>query len=234
MIKKTLKKENNDVVKLLASEICTGDGTLLTSLLELFNNFKFTPAQTRSVNLDEITESGIIQVIDNQGGGTLPLNMSASHNFFLMTLTRIEDTPYRRQVLLDIRTSRIYTRYRNEAGGWHPWVLLSNDYSTEVERIIGFWIDGKPIYRKTINVTMTATETSKSIATGITNMEFCIRAYGCGLYGTQIFLPFNFINSGGHNSFHITGKGTTIMMQNDGAYPTTTGYITLEYTKTTD
>lgn len=232
MIKKTLKKENNDVVKLLASEICTGDGILLTSLLELFNNFKFTPAQNSSVNIDEITDSGIIQVMN--GIGTLPHSMSTENNFFLITLIRVEDVFYKRQIMLDIRSSRIYTRYSSGTSGWLHWVMLNDDYSTGVERIIGYWINGKPIYRKTINVTMTATETSKSIATGITNMEFCIRAYGCGLYGTQIFLPFNFINSGGHNSFHITGKGTTIMMQNDGAYPTTTGYITLEYTKTTD
>lgn len=111
---------------------------------------------------------------------------------------------------------------------------LLDVYSTEEIKTNKVWIDGKPIYRKVIDVTMVTTESMKSINTGITNMEICIFAYGCALYNQSTILPLNFLNADGWNSFHIANKGKTIVMQRDDTFPTTTGYIILEYTKTTD
>lgn len=44
-------------------------------------------------------------------------------------------------------------------------------YSTE-ERRVGTWIDGKPLYRKVINVTNPVKGTTTSIASGVSNIEF--------------------------------------------------------------
>lgn len=62
-------------------------------------------------------------------------------------------------------------------------------------------------------------------------MDILISAYGVGLFSGNIWLPLNFYNSGGFNSFHITGGGTTIQVQDDNAYKTSVIYIILEYTK---
>lgn len=47
---------------------------------------------------------------------------------------------------------------------------LVNEYSTE-EKIVGKWIDGKPVYRKVF----TANSYSEQISTGITNLETMVR-----------------------------------------------------------
>ena len=113
-------------------------------------------------------------------------------------------------------------------------VDLSNVYSTNEQRI-GTWIDGKPIYRKTIDYTISDTsQTSISIPTNITDMEFLINANGVGMYST-LFLPLTFYNGGGWNSFHIVQNGTNIVYQRASSnYPISRVFITLEYTKTTD
>lgn len=112
--------------------------------------------------------------------------------------------------------------------------LKGSKYSLEEEFTGDYWINGKPIYRKTINCALTINDSSKAIDTNIKNMEWCIYAYGMALFNETILLPLNFQNSDGWNSFHITGKGAKIQLQNSGTYPTTTSYITLYYTKTTD
>lgn len=107
-----------------------------------------------------------------------------------------------------------------------------NKYST-TEEAIGVWTNGKTVYRKVIYFTMGTSEKGKTISTGISNMDWLVAAYGSGLYNGAIFLPIGstFYNEGGWNSFHITGHGTTIQLQQSANYPMTTGYIILEYTK---
>lgn len=116
-------------------------------------------------------------------------------------------------------------------------LFLSDNYSSE-EQVIGTWIDGKPLYRKVINCTYQSTAGTaydKAFSTNITNMSQLVNAYGCAKFGDR-WLPLNFINRniGGWNSFHVTSNGATIQVHNDGTYPTSTIYIILEYTKTTD
>lgn len=100
------------------------------------------------------------------------------------------------------------------------------------EKIIGIWYDGKPIYRKVIETSVNA---SGSVSTGISNMDWLVRASGTALMSSgDIFLPLNFYNSGGWDSFHVTGHGTTIQYQRGTSYEVQKTYFILEYTKTTD
>lgn len=100
------------------------------------------------------------------------------------------------------------------------------------EKIIGVWLDGKPIYRKVI---MTTSNASGSINTGISNMDWLIRATGTALMTDgSIFLPLNFYNEGGWDSFHVTRHGSTITYQRGTNYTVQRTYFILEYTKTTD
>lgn len=100
------------------------------------------------------------------------------------------------------------------------------------EKIIGIWFDGKPIYRKVITTTSNA---SGSVSTGISNMDWLVRATGTALMTDgSIFLPLNFYNEGGWDSFHVTGHGSTITYQRGTNYTVQRTYFILEYTKTTD
>ena len=100
------------------------------------------------------------------------------------------------------------------------------------EKIIGIWYNGKPIYRKVIETNVNA---SGAISTGISNMDWLVRASGTALMSSgDIFLPLNFYNSGGWDSFHVTGHGTTIQYQRGTSYEVQKTYFILEYTKTTD
>ena len=101
------------------------------------------------------------------------------------------------------------------------------------EKIVGIWIDGKPIYRKVIMTTINA---SGAINTGISNMDWLVRATGTALMSDgRIFLPLNFYNAAtGWNSFHVSGHGSTIQYQRGTSYEVQRTYFILEYTKTTD
>lgn len=100
------------------------------------------------------------------------------------------------------------------------------------EKIVGIWYNGKPIYRKVITTTSNA---SGSISTGISNMDWLVRATGTALMTDgSIFLPLNFYNEGGWDSFHVTGHGSTITYQRGTNYEVQRTYFILDYTKTTD
>ena len=113
--------------------------------------------------------------------------------------------------------------------------INDRDIFSTSEKRIATWIDGRPIYRKVIAYTMAELDTSASLSTGISNMDFLIRVSGVArMTGNQIFLPLNFYNEGGWDSFHVTAKGATIQIQRGENYKMNQIYFILEYTKTTD
>ena len=91
------------------------------------------------------------------------------------------------------------------------------------------WIDGKPIYRKVVG--LEGNPDASAINTGISNMDWLVHAYGVALMaGSTIFLPMNFYNQGGWNTFHIAGSGSKIQYQRGNNYQTVRMYFILEYT----
>lgn len=111
-------------------------------------------------------------------------------------------------------------------------------YSTE-EKVIGKWIDGKPIYEKTIY----GNGHVSSVSHGIENLEYVIDLSGCAKYsdGNGYFRPIVFtysVNSSSDNRWYsgvaltnidlIFQCGSMIIdfMQNWS--------VTIQYTKTTD
>lgn len=103
------------------------------------------------------------------------------------------------------------------------------NYSTSEVKTGGKWIDGKPIYRITIPVNITATNTKVSIAT-IPNLLWLVRLYGVVDRSTGVFLPQTFFyDASNYNTFWVeesTLKGKTSMAVN--------GHMTIEYTKQID
>lgn len=117
------------------------------------------------------------------------------------------------------------------------------DYSTE-EQVIGKWIDGKPLYGKTITFTTTITQnTTTSIAHNITNAKNIFIDYGASFMeaniGTDNYMSYSLSLIG--YSGNITDKMycyvdiTNIIFYANGAWARNwTKHITLKYTKTTD
>ena len=121
--------------------------------------------------------------------------------------------------------------------------IRRSTYTTS-EQVIGKWIDGKPLYRKTITFTTTIkmNETT-SIAHNITNAKNIFIDYGASFMeaniGTDNYMSYNLPLIG--YTGNITDKmycyvtPTNINFYSNGAWGKNwTKHITLKYTKTTD
>lgn len=108
-----------------------------------------------------------------------------------------------------------------------------NTYSTD-EKIIGYWIDGKPIYRRVISGVY------QSGTTLVSNVSTLIHAYGCGDVGTGAIrtIPYYEIYDNRVYLLDIRKNGNNVIVnaQNNGSSASTSSgtNIIIEYTKTTD
>ncbi len=108
-------------------------------------------------------------------------------------------------------------------------------YSSE-ETKVGIWIDDKPIYRKVISLGLLPNNTTKRVASGITDLEFITHLYGTALGGTYfITLPDSYPSSSEYSvrlSYDLnTNEIVILTASNRNTY---SGYAIIEYTKTTD
>ena len=109
-------------------------------------------------------------------------------------------------------------------------------YSTE-EKIIGTWIDGKPVYRKVIDVGSGSGNFTHPH--GISNLDIVVNAYGSFLQGGTYREPLpktTFANSSPSWSAHIDDfTNTTFSLHfGNGIGTATKIFVVIEYTKTTD
>lgn len=112
------------------------------------------------------------------------------------------------------------------------YVDNSNSYSTDEVKTGGKWIDGKPIYRKTISCGALPNNTTKNVAHGISNIGKVIRSDGYSNNNAGIQIPVPYVSG---IPLSIWADNTNIVIQTSGDYTTYVNtYITLEYTKTTD
>lgn len=106
-------------------------------------------------------------------------------------------------------------------------------YSTSEVKTGATWIDGKPIYRKVVNCGALPNNIRKSIAHNITNLSKVIHTYGIAV-GTD-FLPMPYVNvTGASYDMQYWVETVNIVIATGNDRSSYTGYITLEYTKTTD
>ena len=107
-------------------------------------------------------------------------------------------------------------------------------YSTE-ETIVGTWIDGRPVYKKTIYIG--SASGNSSISHGISNLDMIINAYGgflqSGTYREKLPKIVNGNNAWSADFGDFTN--TSFSLSIGSAIGTATKiFIILEYTKTTD
>lgn len=113
------------------------------------------------------------------------------------------------------------------------YVDSSNSYSTDEVKTGGKWIDGKPIYRKTIDCGALPNTSYKNVNHNITNLDYAIDWYGAARGGTyRMLLPNASNNTANAVEVYIDNDYIVIMAGGDrSGY---NGYVTVEYTKTTD
>ena len=120
------------------------------------------------------------------------------------------------------------TYYINDADTWTSKEVQPVIYSTE-EREIGVWIDGKPLYQKTIRQSFTSTG-KVNIGTDIDYVQTIATTYlASGIYDTPFYLLGNvrvycFVERGNDNSI-------TLNNEYNGSIE---WIVTIQYTKTTD
>lgn len=109
------------------------------------------------------------------------------------------------------------------------------DYST-TEKIIGTWMDGKPLYQKTVDVGPLPNNTSKDVAHGVSNIEYVISMSGFGKRSDGINIPLVYENADLlGNAIELYADSTNIHIDtNSDKSSYTTAYVTIQYTKTTD
>lgn len=108
-------------------------------------------------------------------------------------------------------------------------------YSTE-EQVVGEWIDGKPIYQKTIDCGTLANNNSKQVAHNISNLDIVCELFGAATNSDHTAKPIphaHDVNISAQIQLEITS--TNICLYNRGSnYSGYNAYVTLRYTKTTD
>ena len=106
-------------------------------------------------------------------------------------------------------------------------------YSTDEVKTGGKWIDGKPIYRKTIDCGSLPNTSYKNVNHNITNLDYVIKCYGFARGGNyRMVLPNASANTANAVEVYVDNDYIVIQTGNDrSGY---NGYITIEYTKATD
>jgi hypothetical protein len=111
------------------------------------------------------------------------------------------------------------------------------NYSTQ-ERVIGTWIDGKPLYQKTIDFGVMPSSTTKSVVHGISNIKRIVSIEGYSFNSTagNLTVPLPFVSTSALGSqMDIRCDFTNVtVITGTGRQNFAESFVTLRYTKTTD
>ena len=122
----------------------------------------------------------------------------------------------------------------NNSGSQSSGASASNNYSTD-EQVVGTWIDGKPLYQKTIQITTPSSAWGHVASLSDVNLENIVCywgiLFGSNLNRTAVGNAFG----GSHNEyFDIWTDGSNVYVCVDQMHYNKVAYVTIQYTKTTD
>ena len=109
------------------------------------------------------------------------------------------------------------------------------DYSTS-ERVVGTWIDGRPIYQKTIDFGNLPNSTSKTVLHNSSDIDLIINIDGMAYNASTLdfFVPLVDVNPGGTIINRVTVSKTQIFIDTKNDRSAFKAYVTIQYVKTTD
>ena len=132
-------------------------------------------------------------------------------------------------------TRKIHTK--NDNGVYEEFYNETNrEIYSLAEQKIGTWIDGKPLYRKVVDFGYLPNATTKLVSTGASNVDIVTNLRGIGIsnYGS-LSIPLA-DTSALTNQVALWYDKTTNQIQIKSGVDRSSfyGYVTIEYTKTTD
>ena len=115
-------------------------------------------------------------------------------------------------------------------------IVSSYDIYSEDEKEVGVFLDGKPLYQKTINTGALPNNTTKNVNHNISNIDTVVTAFGFAKASGINWIPIPFVNNTAYtDQVALFVNPTTITLRTSGdrsAYGQS--YVTIKYTKTTD
>ena len=113
--------------------------------------------------------------------------------------------------------------------------LENSSYSTSEVKTNATWIDGKPIYRKTIDCGTLPNAAGKGVAHGITNFGDLVKLEGAATFPGYNWIPLPYPDQKNAGVVGVILNPTVVYIfsgENRSQY--TKSYVTIWYTKTTD
>ena len=108
---------------------------------------------------------------------------------------------------------------------------IPDNYST-TEHVVGTWIDGSPLYEKTIDLGYLPNATIKNVPHGISNLDVVVSLSGIANTTTvSVVLP-SASPAGLSNAVVIVRNDANIVINSGMDYSAYHGYATIRYTKT--
>ena len=142
-------------------------------------------------------------------------------------------------VVTEERLSEFYQAILPYLGGMPDAICnkfdKANLYDT-TEKVVGKWIDGKPLYQKVVDFGTGPNASSKSVAHGISNIDRICR-FTCIGTDNSSYWNLNWPPIGtGSSAFAATGEvdKTNLKVKNNGNGTSEYYIFILQYTKTTD
>ena len=109
----------------------------------------------------------------------------------------------------------------------------SVDFSTSEVNTGVKWIDGKTIYRKVIDVGPLPNSGTEDTPHGIANLDSVISAAGFCDNGSGNYRPIGYVPDLSNSGISIQIAGSYVRIKTSISYTTYSGFVILEYTKTT-
>lgn len=238
-----------NTTKSLTSKVLLAPSTISANtdyaLTDSYKNYDYVVIEVVNSEFRYVRATKMLNVQNGEGGGIIDFYQSSSWygaaevNFTSNTVMRIGDISQSNNAYTDPGSSKIRV-----TGYIYQRVVVPNqmiNYST-IETKIGTWIDGKPLYQRTIAINNTAVGYTSSIHTevphNITDLKECHSLDICcpflNVWGKSVV--FNASNGSVIAAFAVdstkiyaTGGGNHY-----GAAENRWWYFTLKYTKTTD
>lgn len=123
----------------------------------------------------------------------------------------------------------------------HKWINANPSGSMHVysttEKVVGEWIDGKPLYEITVDVGALPNRATKSVNYGVADVKAIVKLYGIGIASTGVCCPLPFSDDyspAGNILLDANASSGTIRLISQSDKSPFHGYVTMQYTKTTD
>lgn len=116
------------------------------------------------------------------------------------------------------------------------WSTMPGSYSTTEQKTPFTWIDGKPIYKKTINFGNLPNATAKQVSHGITNMARVVKIEGIIQMNSTLWTATPLVYKGVDSTYNAEFQVSTTYVHcaNSQDRSNLSAIVTIWYTKTTD